>query len=201
MAHYFDARPSAPSATAVVHVAVGGAAFTMRTDRGVFSHGRLDAGTELLLREAPHPPAQGTLLDLGCGAGPLALALAQRAPGATVWAVDANERAVTLTAANAAANGMRNVVAAEPGAAPADLRFDLIWSNPPIRIGKPALHDLLATWLARLTPAGRAVLVVQRHLGADSLQRWLTEHGWPTRRLASSKGYRLLDVAAAQVVS
>lgn len=194
MAHYFDARPSAPSATETVRVAVGGATFAMRTDRGVFSHGRLDAGTELLLREAPDPPDGGALLDLGCGAGPLALALAQRAPAATVWAVDVNERAVALTAANAAANGLPNVEAASPDDVPTDVRFDLIWSNPPIRIGKPALHELLTFWLARLEPTGRAVLVVHRHLGADSLQVWLVENGWPTTRLASSKGYRLLDV-------
>ena len=78
-----------------------------------------------------------------------------------------------------------------------DVRFDLIWSNPPIRIGKAALHELLATWLGRLTRRGPAVLVVQKHLGADSLQRWLIdEQGWPTERLASAKGYRLLDVPA-----
>jgi hypothetical protein len=69
--------------------------------------------------------------------------------------------------------------------------------NPPIRIGKAALHDLLLGWLDRLTPDGRAVLVVGRNLGADSLQRWLGEQGFPTDRLASKRGYRLLQARRA----
>jgi 16S rRNA (guanine1207-N2)-methyltransferase len=197
MPHYFDESPATGSAEATVDVELPDMFFRLRTDRGVFSHGRLDAGTALLLRAAPAPPAAGDLLDLGCGAGPIAIALARRAPGARVWAIDVNERARDLCAANAAANGLTNVTVAAPADVPADVRIDVVWSNPPIRIGKPALHALLASWLDRLTPSGRAVLVVQKHLGADSLQRWLTEHGWPTTRLTSAKGYRLLDVHPA----
>jgi 16S rRNA G1207 methylase RsmC len=76
---------------------------------------------------------------------------------------------------------------------PAEVRFDEIWSNPPIRIGKEPLHALLLTWLPRLAPGGRAVLVVGKNLGADSLQRWLGEQGYPTTRLASAKGFRVLE--------
>jgi 16S rRNA (guanine1207-N2)-methyltransferase len=194
VAHYFEPSPGATSAEATVAVAVPGASFTLRTDRGVFSHGRLDAGTAVLLRAALPLPAAGVALDLGCGTGPIAVTMALRSPGLAVWAVDVNERARSLCAANAAAAGAANVVVAAPDEVPADVRFDVIWSNPPIRIGKDALHDLLTTWLARLAPDGAAVLVVQRHLGADSLQRWLTESGWPTSRAASAKGYRLLNV-------
>jgi 16S rRNA G1207 methylase RsmC len=134
-------------------------------------------------------------LDLGCGYGPIALTLAHRAPAATVWAVDVNERARELCTANAAAAGLadRIVVAAPDDVDPA-VRFDLIWSNPPVRIGKPALHDLLDRWLARLTPEGRAVLVVQKHLGADSLARRLADEGWTVRRLVSRQAYRILEV-------
>ena len=193
MAHYFDPSPGATSAEETVAVALGDVAFTMQTDRGVFSHGRLDAGTAVLLRAAPPLPATGAGLDLGCGAGPIAVTMALRAPALAVWAVDVNERARALCAANAAANGVEISVAA-PDEVPAAVRFDVIWSNPPIRIGKDALHELLLAWLARLVPDGTALLVVQKHLGADSLQRWLTESGWPTSRAASAKGYRLLDV-------
>jgi 16S rRNA (guanine1207-N2)-methyltransferase len=194
MSHYFAERPAVGSAETVVSVQLPDTSFTLRTDRGVFSHGRLDPGTELLLRKAPAPPSHGDLLDLGCGAGPIALTLARRSPDARVWAVDVNERARALCAANAAANGITNVVVVAPDVVPADVRFEVIWSNPPIRVGKAALHDLLTTWFARLTPDGRALLVVQKHLGADSLQRWLTERGWPASRLASARGYRLLDI-------
>jgi len=198
MSHYFDESPAAPSASIEqrVELPIEGATLTMRTDRGVFSHGRLDPGTALLLREAPGPPPTGTLLDLGCGAGPITLAMAGRSPGATVWAIDVNERARQLTADNAAVNGLSNVTVVAPDEIPEDVRFDAIWTNPPIRIGKSALHELLSTWLSRLTPAGEAVLVVHRHLGADSLQRWLTDEGWSTDRLASKRGYRILRAGA-----
>jgi 16S rRNA (guanine1207-N2)-methyltransferase len=194
--HYFDERPDVASDTTVVDVALPDVAFTMTTDRGVFSHGHLDTGTSLLLREAPTPPPSGTLLDLGCGAGAIALTLALRAPAATVWAVDVNARALALTESNAARNAIANITVSAPDQLPDDVRFDLIWSNPPIRIGKPALHELLERWLGRLTPEGMAVLVVQKHLGADSLQRWLQASGFPAERIASRAGYRLLRVDA-----
>ena len=193
MSHYFDPSPGATSAATAVEVQLPDVSFTMRTDRGVFSHGRLDAGTAVLLRSAPPPPATGVGLDLGCGAGPIALTMALRAPALAVWAVDVNARARALCAANATANDVTVAVAAPPEV-PADVRFDVIWSNPPIRVGKEALHELLLGWLPRLTPAGTAVLVVQKHLGADSLQRWLVDQGYPTDRLASTRGYRLLAV-------
>jgi 16S rRNA (guanine1207-N2)-methyltransferase len=162
----------------------------------VFARDGVDPGTKLLLLEAPAPPATGDLLDLGCGYGPIAVALARRSPGATVWAVDVNERARALTVANSAALG--NVRVAAPEEVPGAIRFETIWSNPPIRIGKAALHELLLAWLPRLAPGGRALLVVQKHLGADSLARWLDERGFPTTRLCSRVGYRLLEVQCAR---
>ncbi len=192
MSHYFDHEPTTESDLATVDVVLPGAAFTMTTDRGVFSHGHLDTGTGLLLREAPAPPPTGHLLDLGCGSGAIALTVAMRSPAATVWAVDVNQRARQLTADNAARNGLTNIHVADPDGVPDEVRFAAIWSNPPIRIGKQALHELLLRWLALLDADGEAVLVVQKHLGADSLHGWLTDQGYATDRLASRAGFRLL---------
>jgi 16S rRNA G1207 methylase RsmC len=189
--HYFD-DPTVDSRPTDVVLSLPEGAFTLRTDRGVFSNGGVDSATRLLLLDAPAPPATGNLLDLGCGAGPITLALAVRSPGATVWAVDVNERARQLTEHNAEANGLTNVRVASPDDVPDDITFDTIWSNPPIRIGKSALHDLLLRWLPRLTPEGCAVMVVGKNLGADSLQAWLTTQGWPTERLSSARGFRIL---------
>ncbi len=195
--HYFDEDPSVPSAPQRVELWLPDMQLVLTTDRGVFGHDRIDAGTELLLMRAPRPAAAGAVLDLGCGAGAIALTMAKRSPGATVWAVDVNARARALCADNARANDLGNVQVAAPDEVPGDLRFATIWSNPPIRIGKPALHGLLARWLTRLAPSGEAVLVVHKHLGADSLQRWLAnELALPTTRLSSSSGYRILHVAA-----
>jgi 16S rRNA (guanine1207-N2)-methyltransferase len=180
-----------------VQLALPDMTLDLTTDRGVFARDGIDPGTKLLLLEAPAPSPSGHLLDLGCGYGAIALTMARRSPAATVWAVDVNRRAVALTAANAEHAGCQNVRAVEPDDVPDDVRFSTIWSNPPIRIGKADLHELLARWLSRLTPDGHAVLVVQKHLGADSLARWLEECGHRVTRLRSRIGYRLLQVEAA----
>jgi len=196
--HYFADSPSTPSEPTDVVLTLPGVQFTLRTDRGVFARDEVDVGTRLLLTDAPTPARAPTLiLDLGCGYGPIACALAHRYPEAAVWAIDTNERARQLCRDNAAGNGLGNVNVAAPAEMDPSLTFDLIWSNPPIRIGKAALHDLLRQWLSRLAPGGEAVLVVQKHLGSDSLQRWLTEQGWPTERVASRRSFRLLRIEPA----
>ena len=208
---YFAEHPAARPRPGLVHVVTPDLYLELETDSGVFSPTRLDAGTRLLLETAPQPPAKGDgeggkdrpvggggdLLDLGCGYGPLALVLAARSPGARVWAVDVNSRALELCARNAERAGLRNVRCVAPGDPSLPGTFDLIWSNPPIRIGKAALHELLSAWLGRLAPGGTAYLVVQRNLGSDSLQRWLTESGWPAERIAARGGYRVLRVGGA----
>jgi len=193
--HYFNPTPSVPSRPRSVQLRLGAEdSVELSTDRGVFGYRGVDLGTATLLREAPDPPASGDLLDLGAGYGPIAIALARRSPGAVVWAVDVNERAVELAAMNAQAAGLSNIRSVRPGDVPDSLRFAAIYSNPPVRVGKAALHELLETWLARLEPSGHAYLVVQRNLGADSLAKWLGESGYPVRRLKSKKGYRVLEV-------
>ncbi|WP_327027417.1 class I SAM-dependent methyltransferase [Micromonospora sp. NBC_01739] len=195
--HYFTTAPSASAKPREVQFAVAGRDFTLASAAGVFSANRLDAGTAVLLRKADLPPAstEGALLDLGCGFGPISCVLATVAPTAKVWAVDVNERARELTAANADRLGLADRVrVAAPEEVPADLTFAQIWSNPPIRPGKDELHDLLLHWLPRLTPQGVAWLVVGRHLGGDSLHRWLVEQGWQVERHASQKGFRVLRV-------
>lgn len=194
--HYFAAEPASPAERSTMVVTLAGRQVRVQTAAGVFSGGRIDLGTQVLLRTVPAPPTEGHLLDLGCGWGPIALTLALRSPAAIVWAVDVNRRALDLVRRTAADLGLGNVRAVEPDDVPADVRFAAIWSNPPIRIGKPALHDLLERWLGRLDPGGAAWLVVQRNLGSDSLATWLADRGHPVERAASAKGFRVLRVDA-----
>ena len=194
--HYFDSRPQVPSRPHTVPLRLGAQTLDLQADRGVFGSRRVDLGTMVLLREAPPPPAVGEILDLGAGYGPIAIVLARQSPQARIWAVDVNERALELTRLNAAAALTPNVVATLPDAVPDDIRFDAIYSNPPVRIGKVPLRALLAQWLDRLAPGGVAHLVVQRNLGSDSLLRWLKESGRAVDRAKSKKGYRVITVQA-----
>jgi 16S rRNA (guanine1207-N2)-methyltransferase len=194
---YFAERPGAAPRPRSVHVVLPDLHLELQTDSGMFSPSRLDPGTRLLLEAAPRPPASGDLLDLGCGYGPLALALAARSPAARVWAADVNTRALELCARNAERAGLRSVRCVPPDDPALPPSFGLIWSNPPIRIGKTALHELLAHWLGRLAPGAPAFLVVQRYLGSDSLQRWLEGAGWSAERIAARSGYRVLRVTGA----
>ncbi len=139
--HYFTHQPGAAHRPGVVQVVLPGLHLRLETDSGMFSPGRLDTGTRVLLHA-----------------------------------------------------GLRNVRAVTPDEVPAATLFAAIWTNPPVRIGKAALHDLLARWLARLTPDGSAYLVAQRHLGADSLQRWLAGEGFEVSRITSRAGYRVVRV-------
>ncbi|ASN51657.1 class I SAM-dependent methyltransferase [Sinomonas sp. R1AF57] len=196
-AHYFNAEPDVPDARKPLDVVLDGRPVKLTTSSGIFSPDGIDKGTAVLLGEAPDPAGQGDLLDIGCGWGPIALTMALRSPEATVHAVDVNTRSVALTRDNASALGLSNVVAGLPGEVDPELRFATIWSNPPIRIGKQALHELLLTWLPRLAVGGDAWLVVQKNLGADSLQRWLADElgdAFEVAREATSKGFRLLRV-------
>jgi 16S rRNA G1207 methylase RsmC len=193
--HYFTAAPASAGERRTLQVVLAGREVEVETAGGVFSPDHVDLGTRVLLRAVPEPPTEGDLVDVGCGWGPVALTLALLSPAAHVWAVDVNERALDLVRRNARRLGLDNVTAVTPDEVPAGLRPTTIWSNPPIRVGKAALHDLLGTWLGRLAADGEAYLVVQRNLGADSLQTWLrAELGCPAERVASAKGFRVLRV-------
>ena len=192
--HYFTADPQAAFRRIPVSANVWGHWLELTSGSGVFAQGRLDIGTGVLLREQPAPEGAHRVLDLGCGYGVIGLAIAVAVPGCTVTAIDVNERALLLANENAAALGVDDrFTACLPGEVDPAAANDEIWSNPPIRIGKEALHALLLEWLPRLAPDGRARLVVGKNLGADSLAAWLTEQGYPTAKVASAKGFRVLE--------
>ncbi|GAB3256940.1 methyltransferase [Alteromonas gracilis] len=193
--HYFSADPDVAFARERFTAGVWGHDLDLVSGAGVFSRGHLDHATAVLFRET-RPPGPGRILDLGCGYGVIGLAIAAAQPGARVEGVDVNARAVALAQENAAALGLADRFEArlvDPEAPVLEATYDEIWSNPPIRIGKPALHALLLRWLPRLADDGRAVMVVGKNLGADSLATWLGAQGYPTTRLASAKGFRVLE--------
>lgn len=195
--HYFSAEPESELKLRPLTVNLAGLPRTLTTAGGVFSPDRIDVGTQVLLANTPPPPPGGNLLDLGSGWGPIALSMALESPHATVWGVDVNERALDLVRRNAEALGLSNVNAVLPQDVPDDVTFMGIRSNPPIRVGKNMLHDMLLHWLPRLEPATDAWLVVQKNLGSDSLHRWMEgalPAGFTVTRAATNKGFRVLRV-------
>ena len=193
---YFNEQPRGVEVRRTITARVWGREMPLITASGVFAADGLDRGTAVLLRTSPMPQGRPRILDLGCGYGPIALAVAVHCPGAQVDAVDVNERALALCRENAEALGVADRVRAlRPDQVDPETRYDEIWSNPPIRIGKQALHEVLLNWLPRLKPDGVARLVVGKNLGSDSLQKWLVEQGYRCERVASAKGFRVFVVA------
>lgn len=195
--HYFSAQPAGEFRTTEIAVRLAHGDYTVETAGSIFSPDHIDAGTEQLLYSVPTPPETGNFLDLGCGWGPMALTLAIEAPEASIYAVDVNERALELTTRNAARLGLANITVGLPGSIEPTVNFDLIWSNPPIRVGKAELHDIMKTWLPRLNVAGEAYLVVAKHLGADSFEKWLGSEFEATHSVTredTRKGFRIIKV-------
>lgn len=192
--HYFSAQPLTPDERYERTVTIDGDEFSVLAAPGVFSPGRLDKGTRVLLKYAPLPPAEGLLVDLGCGWGPLSLALATASPQARVLAVDVNERARELTRLNAERAGLTNIEVYPPDEGLEIARAEGVrglWSNPPVRIGKKEMRSLLMDWLTPVTE--EAILVISKNLGADSHAAFLADT-FEVARLGSSGGFRVLSV-------
>ena len=197
---YFSANPNSLDLRRTLHVDLRGHEVSLQVSNGVFSSSKLDLGTAVLLKHAPQPPENGRFFDIGCGWGAISLALGFESPNAQIYAVDVNERALELTDINAKNAGLNNIhtYLVEDALKEDELKdIDLIWSNPPIRVGKDVLHNILLTWLPRLKVGGAAYLVVQKNLGSDSLIPWLSENlgeDFSVEKYVSSKGYRIIEV-------
>lgn len=195
--HYFASSPEGPLVPREIAVTLNGNKYTVLTAGGIFSPEHIDQGTQVLLTHLEKANPSGNFLDIGCGWGPIALALALRSPKANIYAIDVNERSLELTKLNAERLGLTNIVVCKPEDVPSEIEFDEIWSNPPIRVGKVVLHEILTLWINRLTSGGTARLVVQKNLGSDSLHKWLIQEFEPdfeSTRIDSSKTFRVLKV-------
>jgi len=196
--HYFASSPEGPLVTREITVNLNGNKTQVLTAGGIFSPEHIDQGTQVLLTHLEAANPTGTFLDIGCGWGPIALALALQSPKAKIYAIDVNERSLQLTKMNAEKLGISNIIVCKPEDVPQEIMFDEIWSNPPIRVGKKVLHEILNVWIKKLVQGGTARLVVQKNLGSDSLHKWLMEEFSPefdSTRIDSSKTFRVLKVS------
>ena len=194
--HYFSDSGDSNLQLREIEVKLLGDKYRLVTSSGTFSPEHLDVGTEVLLKQLENVKPAGNILDIGCGWGPIALAIGKISPEAKVTAIDVNRKCLELTKQNAERMGLSNIEVLLPDDVPENQLFDEIWSNPPIRVGKKILHEILTTWLNRLSSQGTARLVVQKNLGSDSLQKWLIANfpDFETTRIDSIKGFRILKV-------
>jgi 16S rRNA (guanine1207-N2)-methyltransferase len=198
--HYFASSPEGPLVPREITVTLNGNKYSVLTAGGVFSPEHIDQGTQVLLTHLEKANPSGNFLDIGCGWGPIAIALALHSPKAKIYAIDVNERSLELTKLNVERLGLTNIVVCKPEEVPINMEFDEIWSNPPIRVGKVVLHEILTLWINRLTSGGTARLVVQKNLGSDSLHKWLIQEFEPdfeSTRIDTSKTFRVLKVTRA----
>lgn len=174
--HYYTARPETAHDEAVFTATLRGMAFKFVTDSAVFSRERVDFGSALLI-EAMQIEQSDTVLDLGCGYGPIGMTAAKLAQQGQVYMVDVNERAAALARRNLAENGVTNAeVRTGDGLDPVQgLTFDKVLTNPPIRAGKQTIYRMIEDAHAALRPGGSIYVVIQTKQGAPSMKKKLAE--------------------------
>lgn len=191
--HYYTRRPGAAHAETSFSVTLRGMDFRFVTDAGVFSRERVDFGSLLLIEAMEIGPAD-TVLDLGCGYGPIGIVAARLAPQGFIYMVEINERAAELARRNLEANAIANAeVRVGDGLEPvAGIAFDAVVTNPPIRAGKATVYRLLDEAHAALKPGGSLWVVVQNKQGAPSMKRKLEALFGNVEDVARQAGYRVL---------
>ena len=192
--HYYSENPGVEHDLRQVIFEVLDLRLNCTTDAGVFSRDGLDMGTRVLLEALPQ--LHGRILDLGCGWGPVGVALGKKYSDAQLVLTDVNSRAVELAARNLAANGVTNAAVVQgDGFAAVEGVFDAIALNPPIRTGKAVIYAMFAEAAAHLKPDGALYIVIRKQQGAESAQKYLASIYGDVERIAREKGYWVLRCA------
>jgi len=165
--------------------------FTCTTDHGVFAKGGLDRGTAVLLKYLDVPGGTRNVLDLGCGWGAIGIVLG-KVFDLAVDMTDVNPRALELTRANLAANDVTADVFQSDGYERINKQYDLIVTNPPIRIGKQRLYELLDGAGDHLTEDGSLVFVINKKHGADSALKHVKTVYESVEILGRQKGFQVI---------
>lgn len=193
--HYYTKDPSAKHAEKSWTFSLYGHDFNFNTDSGVFSKNTVDFGSWTLLdalEEAEFPA--GKIIDVGCGYGPIGLAIAYHYPKRQVDMVDVNERALDLARKNAAENQIKNVniYSSDVYMDVVETQYAAVITNPPIRAGKKIVHSILAGAKDHLMTGGSLIAVIQKKQGAPSAQVKMEEVFGNCEVLLKRKGYFIL---------
>lgn len=188
---YFSQNPDVESDRRTWTFPLRGYSLTFTTDNGVFSKNEVDFGSRLLIDTFTLPAVDGDILDLGCGYGPVGIALAKDFPDRNIIGVDINQRALELANENARQNDVKNVSFLESDifSEIKEKKFAAILTNPPIRAGKQVVHQMLEDSKEALLYGGELSVVIQKKQGAPSAQKKLEELFSEVEVVAKKKGY------------
>lgn len=193
--HYYTAKPTVKSNRQKWQTILNEQEMNFYSDRGVFSKDQVDVGSRVMIETVdPSVYPSGAWLDMGCGYGPIGLALAKSYPEIHVEMVDINERAVELSRENALLNGIKNVDIHSSNLFE-DVKgqeFAAIFCNPPIRAGKQVVHQILEESKDYLKKGGFLTIVIQRKQGAPSAQAKMEAVFGNVERIGLEKGYWIL---------
>jgi 16S rRNA (guanine1207-N2)-methyltransferase len=190
--HYYSAKPTTAHEHNQIEVKLRGKDLTFVTDAGVFSKKEIDFGSKLLI-ETMIVDRNDSVLDVGCGYGPIGISAAFLADQGRVTMIDINERAVLLSRDNAKLNGLSNVTVQQSDllAQVLEHKFNCILTNPPIRAGKTIVHDIFVQAYDALVPGGHLWVVIQKKQGAPSAFAKLASLFGNVVEVTKDKGYRI----------
>ena len=190
MAHYFENEGLAQSEEKKVKAVIQNKIFTFITDNNVFSKSGLDFGTRTLLESIDVTKLNGKILDFGCGYGPIGIFLATH--NLDVAMIDVNIRALNLAKKNAQLNRVNVNIFESNIYENVNRKYDYIITNPPIRVGKKILYEILFGAKEYLIDGGHLILVVHKDQGAKSLAKDL-EKSYQVKILQKNKGFYVSD--------
>ena len=197
MSHYYDENPEVESAELPFTYSYKNYDLKLVTDSGVFSKGKIDFGSDLLintfLKENPPGPTK-KIIDVDCGYGPIGLMIAKVSPHHEITMVDVNQRALSLSIKNKTQNHLENVEVKESDGLSQveDNAFDFILTNPPIRAGKKVVHSILTDAYHKLKANGALYVVIQKKQGMPSAKKKMEETFGNVEVLEKHKGYYIL---------
>ncbi|WP_209125310.1 class I SAM-dependent methyltransferase [Alkalihalobacillus sp. BA299] len=192
--HYYSEKPTVESNRNTFSFDLRGNTLTFTSDAGVFSKREVDFGSRLLIEVFEWPRVKGDLLDMGCGYGPIGLALAKENTEVTVHMADINERAVELANENAIQNKIENVKIVQSNLFDAIEKNDFaaVLTNPPIRAGKSTVHEIFEVAYSKLVAGGQLWVVIQKKQGAPSAIEKLKTLYANVDIVVKKKGYFIL---------
>ena len=187
MSHYFtnDYVESKEQKTKCI---IKNTELTLITDNGVFSKRGLDFGTRTLLETIEN--IKGQVLDFGCGYGPIAIYI-KKTYNTEVDAIDINERAINLAKKNAELNKTNINIFQSNIYENVNKKYDYIMTNPPIRVGKKILYQILFEAKEHLKENGELWLVIHKDQGAKTLAKDL-EKEYTVEIKNKNKGFYII---------